>query len=114
MQVDRTQTEFHDRTGNHIVTVGVATGPALYTTGGDATSGAAANIEALFGCGVGRADCILFEPFFNATNIFLAKYIPGTGGAGGKIQFFDPSTKAEVAANTVLNTATARFIAFLR
>lgn len=114
MTVDRTQTEFHDKTGNHIVTVGVATGPASYTTGGDATSGSAPNIEALLGCGIGRVDCVLFEPFSNGTNIFLAHWVPGAAGVAGKVQFFDPSTKAEVGAATNLSGYTARFIAFVR
>ncbi len=109
MTVDRTQTEFHDRTGNHIVTVGVATGPASYTTGGDLTA-----TEALFGCGIGRLDCVIFEPFSNGTNIYLAKWVAGASGVAGKVMFFDPSTKAEVAATTALNGFTARFIAFVR
>jgi hypothetical protein len=115
MQVDRTQTEFHDKTGNHIVTVGVATGPTSYTTGGDTSLPAGtANLEALFGTAPGRVDCILFTPFSNGTNIYLAVYVPGTGGASGKVQFFDPSSKAEVSAATNLSGFTARFIAFVR
>lgn len=104
MVIDRTLTEYHDRMNNHLVKTGVASGPLSYTTGGDLTA-----TEALFG--LSRIDVLIFEPFFNATNIFLAKWIPGTGGAAGKVQFFDPSTKAEVGAATALNTATARFIA---
>lgn len=105
MTIDRTQTQYHDKSATHVVKIGVATGPASYTSGGDLTA-----TEALFG--LGRVDCILFEPFFNATNIFLAKWIPGTGGAAGKVQFFDPSTKAEVGGGTNLSTATGRFVAF--
>lgn len=105
MTIDRTQTAYNDRANTHVIKVGVATGPASYTTGGDLTA-----TEALFG--VGRIDVLIFEPFFNATNIFLAKWIPGAAGAAGKVQFFDPSTKAEVSAATALNTATGRFVLF--
>jgi hypothetical protein len=100
MTIDRTQTQYHDKTGTHVHKIGVATGPASYTTGGDLTV-----TPALFG--LGRLDLVLFEPFFNGTNIFLVKYNAATSA----LQFFDPSTKAEAGAATNFSAFTARFLA---
>ena len=109
MTVDRTKTEYHDRTNSHLVKIGVATGPASYTTGGDLTA-----TEALFGFGIGHLDAILFEPFTNGTNIYLARWLPGASGVAGSVQFWDPSTKAEASAATNLSAFTGRFVAFGR
>lgn len=99
MTVDLTQTEGYDKLMNHLARVGIATGPASYTTGGDLTAN-----EALFR--LGRIDVALFEPFTNGTNILLARWLP----ASHAVQFWDPSTKAEVGAATALNGYTARFL----
>ena len=97
MTVDRTQTQYHDASNTHLRKTGIATGPASYATGGDPAA------PALFG--MARMDLLLFEPFSNGTNIALARYNYATGA----VQFFDPSTKAEIANATNLSAYTARF-----
>lgn len=101
MTVDRTQTQYHDKSATHEVKIGVATGPASYTTGGDPTFSPAL-------LGLGRLDFVIFEPFGNGTNIALAKVNPTTGA----LYFYDPSTKAEIGGGTNLSAYTARFLAF--
>ncbi len=102
MTIDRTQTQYHDGTDTHLQKVGVATGPASYTTGGDPVTPAL--------LGLSRIDALLFEGFWNGTTLYLARYVASTGS----VVIVNPTTGNEIAAATNLSTYTARFLAIGR
>lgn len=99
MTIDLTQTQARDKTHTHEMTVAVATGPASYTTGGDPVTPATFLLS--------RLDALLFEPFWNGTTAYIARYNPTNLG----VQFINPTTGAEIASGTNLSTFTAHFVA---
>lgn len=99
---------FHDKTANYERRVGQWTGPASYTTGGEAV-----NLTNSFG--LGRVMALLFQPFSNGTVIILARWTPTTASnpGAGTVKFFDMAG-AEIANGTDLSTYTASFEAIGR
>lgn len=90
-------TPFADKSANYMRRVFRWDGPSSYVTGGETV-----NPTNVFG--LGTINHINFEVASNGTNILLVRW----NFTNKTVQWFDPSTKAEVAAATNLSAYVAR------
>jgi hypothetical protein len=96
--IDRTKTNFFDRSLNYTRRVGIYTGPASYVTGGDPFVPADVKL--------GRIDRINFDFVLDANNVlYYAVYNYTTQ----VVIWYVATTGLQVAASTVLSALSTRF-----